>query len=133
MYNRERYFPTLQDYRTYAEKLFSETSNVKNILIEGMHYTRFLLYLTVLYEEIFQEDCDLSKNYRAWYANLLRWHFFGWRIHTVHCPVRLHYRKWRCLNEIFIETLSVDRKCFFYTINGVSEYFSVSSMFFYIH
>ncbi|MCU9760223.1 hypothetical protein N4848_05950 [Enterococcus faecalis] len=79
MYNRERYFPTLQDYRTYAEKLFSETSNVKNILIEGMHYTRFLLYLTVLYEEIFQEDCDLSKNYRAWYANLLRWHFCGWR------------------------------------------------------
>ena len=56
----------------------------------------------------------------------------GWRIHPVHCPVRLHYRKWRCLNEIFIETLSVDRKCF-YTINGVSEYFSVSSMFFYIH
>ena len=36
----------------------------------------------------------------------------GWRIHPVHCPVRLHYRKWRCLNEIFIETLSVDRKCF---------------------
>ena len=35
----------------------------------------------------------------------------GWRIHPVHCPVRLH-RKWRCLNEIFIETLSVDRKCF---------------------
>lgn len=101
VYNRERYFPTLQDYRTYAEKLFSETSNVKNILIEGMHYTRFLLYLNVLYEEIFQEDCDLSKNYRAWYANLLRWHFFGWRIHPVHCPVRLHYRKWRCLNEIF--------------------------------
>ncbi|WGG84691.1 hypothetical protein [Enterococcus faecalis] len=133
MYNRERYFPTLQDYRTYAEKLFSETSNVKNILIEGMHYTRFLLYLTVLYEEIFQEDCDLSKNYRAWYANLLRWHFCGWRVHPVHCPVRLHYRKWRCLNEIFIETLSVDRKCFIYTINGVSEYFSVSSMFFYIH
>lgn len=57
----------------------------------------------------------------------------GWRVHPVHCPVRLHYRKWRCLNEIFIETLSVDRKCFFYTINGVSEYFSVSSMFFYIH
>ncbi|BDQ52238.1 hypothetical protein EfsSVR2281_40490 [Enterococcus faecalis] len=21
----------------------------------------------------------LSKNYRAWYANLLRWHFYGWR------------------------------------------------------
>lgn len=36
----------------------------------------------------------------------------GWRVHPVHCPVRLHYRKWRCLNEIFIETLSVDRKCF---------------------
>ena len=36
----------------------------------------------------------------------------GWRVHPVHCPVRLHYRKWRCLNEIFIETLSADRKCF---------------------
>lgn len=63
--NKERYFPALQDFRTYAEKLSSETGNVKKASSKGVHYTRFLLYLTVLYEEIFQEDFGLLNSFSA--------------------------------------------------------------------
>ncbi|MBV7391838.1 HNH endonuclease [Enterococcus sp. ALS3] len=56
MRNKERYFSILQDYRAFAEKLSVENGKVKKTSSKGAHYARFLLYLTVLYEEIFQED-----------------------------------------------------------------------------
>lgn len=37
------------------------------------------LYLDILLGALFICGGFLSKNYRAWYANLLRWHFCGWR------------------------------------------------------
>lgn len=93
--------------------LKDQVIEVKNYSLIDIPLTFIVwLYLDILLGALFICGGFLSKNYRAWYANLLRWHFYGWRIHPVHCPVRLHYRKWRCLNEIFIETLSVDRKCF---------------------
>lgn len=54
--NKKRYSQTLQEYRIYAEKLSAEAGNVKKGSSKGAHYARFLLYLTVLYEEIFQEN-----------------------------------------------------------------------------
>lgn len=63
--NRERYFLNLKEFRTYAEKLSAETGNVKKASSKGMHYTRFLLYLTVLYEEIFQEDFGTLNSFVA--------------------------------------------------------------------
>lgn len=132
--------------------LKDQVIEVKNYSLIDIPLTFIVwLYLDILLGALFICGGFLSKNYRAWYGNLLRWHFYGWRytksatekekasqrirgsllikwllqevrqnekinngwrVHPVHCPVRLHYRKWRCLNEIFIETLSVDRKCF---------------------
>jgi 5-methylcytosine-specific restriction protein A len=65
VYNRERYFRILQDFRTYAEKLSIESGNIKKSSSKGTHYTRFLLYLTVLYEEIFQEEFGLLDSFEA--------------------------------------------------------------------
>lgn len=65
VHNRERYSMSLQNFREFAEKLSIEGGNVKKTSSKGTHYARFLLYLTVLYEEIFHKEFGTLDSFEA--------------------------------------------------------------------
>lgn len=44
------------EFRNYAQKLTDVSGKVKKKSHKATHYGRFLIYLTILYEEIFQDD-----------------------------------------------------------------------------
>ncbi len=54
--NRRQHLLTLRDFKKCAEELSFEGGNVKKSSSKRIYYSRFLLYLNVLYEKIFQED-----------------------------------------------------------------------------
>lgn len=60
--------------------LKDQVIEVKNYSLIDIPLTFIVwLYLDILLGALFICGGFLSKNYRAWYANLLRWHFYGWR------------------------------------------------------
>ncbi len=60
--------------------LKDQVIEVKNYSLIDIPLTFIVwLYLDILLGALFICGGFLSKNYRAWYANLLRWHFCGWR------------------------------------------------------
>lgn len=63
--NRARYSLILKEYRYFAEKISLEAGNIRKSSSKGTHYARFLLYLTVLYEEIFRESFGQLDSFTA--------------------------------------------------------------------